>query len=133
MNKLLKQLTEAAGVAGDEKEVRLMIKNLIADHVDEWHVDAMGNLIALKKGTGESDLKVMIDAHMDEVGVMLTAVDSNGTFRFEKVGGLDDRTLLGKVVQVGKKKVPGCHRRTAGASTDGRRTCQGDEAHQHAH
>lgn len=107
MNKLLKQLTEAVGVAGDEKEVRLMIRDLIADHVDEWHVDTMGNLIALKKGTGESDLKVMIDAHMDEVGVMLTAVDSNGTFRFEKVGGLDDRTLLGKIVQVGQKKLPG--------------------------
>ena len=52
MNELLKNLTEAVGVSGEEKEVRLLIRNLIADHVDDWHVDAMGNLIALKKGTG---------------------------------------------------------------------------------
>lgn len=107
MNKLLKKLTEAVGVAGAEKEVRLLIRDMIKDHVDEWHVDALGNLIALKKGTGASDLKVMVDAHMDEVGLMITEIDSNGTFKFEKVGGLDDRTILGKVVQVGKDKAPG--------------------------
>ena len=69
MNELLKNLTEAVGVSGEEKEVRLLIRDLIADHVDEWHVDAMGNLIALKKGTGAIDLRVMVDAHMDEVAL----------------------------------------------------------------
>lgn len=107
MNELLKNLTEAVGVSGAEKEVRLLIRDLIADHVDEWHVDTMGNLIAIKKGTGESNMRVLVDAHMDEVGLMVTGFDSNGTLKFEAVGGFDDRTLLGKVVQVGPKKVMG--------------------------
>lgn len=104
MNNLLKQLTEATGVASNEKEVRLLLRDLIADHVDEWRVDTMGNLIALKKGTGALNLRVMVDAHMDEVGLMVTSIDGNGTLQFITVGGFDPRALLGKVVQVGKKK-----------------------------
>lgn len=107
MNELLKSLTEAVGVSGAEKEVRLLIRDLIADHVDEWHVDAMGNLLTLKKGTGTSDLRVMVDAHMDEVGLMVTGFDNNGTLKFTGVGGFDDRALLGKVVRVGSKKLTG--------------------------
>lgn len=107
MNQLLQQLTETVGVSGDEKAVRLLIRDLIQEHVDEWHIDPMGNLIALKKGTGASDLKIMLDAHMDEVGLMLTDAHSDGTFSFECVGGFDDRALLGKVVQLGEKKIPG--------------------------
>jgi len=107
MNELLKNLTEAVGVSGTEHEVRRLIRDLIADYVDEWHVDTMGNLIALKKGTGVSDLRVMVDAHMDEVGLMITGYDSNGTLKFEPVGGFDDRALLGKVVQVGSEKLIG--------------------------
>lgn len=107
MNELLKNLTEAVGVSGEEKEVRLLIRDLIADHVDEWHVDAMGNLIALKKGTGAVNLRVMVDAHMDEVGLIVTDHDSNGTLKFSSVGGFDDRALLGKVVQVGPQKLTG--------------------------
>ena len=107
MNQLLKSLTEAVGVSSYEHEVRILILDLIKDHVDEWHVDAMGNLIALKKGTGVSDLRVLVDAHMDEVGLMITGYDSNGTLKFETVGGFNDRTLLGKVVQVGPQKITG--------------------------
>lgn len=107
MNELLKTLSEASGVSGDEKDVRLLIRDLIKDHVDAWHVDGMGNLLATKKGTGASDLRVMVDAHMDEVGLIISDVDSNGGLKFEAVGGFDDRTLLGKVVQVGPKKVTG--------------------------
>jgi len=107
MNELLKQLTEAVGVSSAEKEVRLLIRDLIADHVDEWHVDAMGNLIAVKRGTGASDLRVLVDAHMDEVGLMVIDIDSSGMLKFDGVGGFDDRALLGKVVQVGPKKITG--------------------------
>ncbi|MBK8984575.1 MAG: M42 family metallopeptidase [Chloroflexi bacterium] len=107
MNELLKNLTEAVGVANDEKEVRRLIRDLIADYVDEWHVDALGNLLALKKGTGASPLRILVDAHMDEVGLMITDVESNGTFKFEGVGGFNDRTLLGKMVQIGPGKVIG--------------------------
>ena len=70
MNKLLKELTESVGVSGAEKEVRELIKSKIEEHVDEWRVDNVGNLIVTKKGTTESDLRVMVDAHMDEVGLM---------------------------------------------------------------
>lgn len=107
MNELLQQLTEAAGVSSTEKEVRLLIRDLIAEHVAEWHVDAMGNLIAHQPGTGEVDLRVLVDAHMDEVGLMITEVDSSGMLRFDTVGGIDDRALLGKVVRVGPKKLTG--------------------------
>ncbi len=107
MNELLKNLTEAVGVASNENEVRRLIRDLIADFVDEWHVDALGNLLALKKGTGASPLRILVDAHMDEVGLMITDVESNGTFKFEGVGGFNDRTLLGKVVQVGPDKIIG--------------------------
>jgi putative aminopeptidase FrvX len=107
MNELLKNLTEAVGVASYENEVRLLILDLIKKHVDEWHVDAIGNIIALKKGTGASDLRVLVDAHMDEVGLMITGYDTNGTLKFETVGGFNDRTLLGKVVQIGSQKITG--------------------------
>ncbi len=107
MNKLLMQLTEAVGVAGAEKEIRLLIRDLIADHVDAWHVDTMGNLIATKKGTGEQDLRILVDAHMDEVGLMIMDIDSSGMLKFDTVGSINNRTLLGKVVQVGPKKITG--------------------------
>jgi putative aminopeptidase FrvX len=107
MNDLLRDLTEAAGVSGTETEARLLIRDLIAKDVDNWHVDAMGNLIACKTGTGESGLSVMLDAHMDEVGLMITDIESSGLLKFSTVGGIDDRTLLGLVVEIGPKKVNG--------------------------
>ena len=107
MNDLLKRLTEAVGVSGDEREVRLLINELIAGHVDEVAVDTMGNLLATKRGTGESDLRVLVDAHMDEVGLLVIDIDSSGMLKFTHVGGFDDRALLGKLVQVGPKKVTG--------------------------
>ncbi|CUS01930.1 putative aminopeptidase [Candidatus Promineifilum breve] len=107
MNDLLRQLTEAVGVAGAEKEVRLLIRDLIADHVDEWRVDTMGNLLATKRGTGQYDLRVLVDAHMDEVGLLITDIDSGGMLKFTNAGGFDDRALLGKVVQVGPQKITG--------------------------
>jgi len=107
MNETLRQLTEAFGVSGNEKEVRLLIHDLIADHVDEWHVDSMGNLTATKKGDGSSAMRVLVDAHMDEVGLMVTGIDRDGTLKFTSVGGFDDRALLGKVVKVGPKRFNG--------------------------
>ena len=107
MNELLKQLTETNGVASNEKPIRMLIRDLIADHVDDWRVDTLGNLIATKKGTEETDLRFMVDAHMDEVGFMITGHDSDGSLKFKPVGGFDDRALLGKVVQVGEKNLIG--------------------------
>ena len=107
MNELLRQLTEATGVSGAEKEVRLLIRDLVADHVDEWSVDTMGNLLATKRGTGESALRVLVDAHMDEVGLLVVEIESSGMLKFVTVGGFDDRALLGKVVQIGPQKIVG--------------------------
>ncbi|MGD2050208.1 MAG: M42 family peptidase, partial [Chloroflexota bacterium] len=107
MNELLKQLTQANGVSSDEKEIRVLIRDLIEEVADEWRVDSLGNLIVTKKGTGQSDLRVLVDAHMDEVGLMITGFDRDGTCKFMTVGGIDDRALLGKVVRVGTKKLTG--------------------------
>jgi endoglucanase len=106
MEELLKQLTEAGGVSGHEFEIRRLIRDLIADYVDEWRVDPMGNLLAMKKGAAADGLRVMIDAHMDEVGLMITGVDRDGTLRFTGVSA-SARVLPGTVVQVGRKKLTG--------------------------
>lgn len=103
----LKELSEAMGVSGHEDEVRQIITDAIADQVDEYRVDSIGNIIALNKGDGSSDLKVMVAAHMDEVGFMISQIEESGLLRFFKVGGLDDRILPAKVVWIGDKKVPG--------------------------
>ncbi len=103
----LKKLSEAVGVSGHEDEVRQIIIEAIADQVDEYRVDSMGNVIALKKGDGSSNLKVMVAAHMDEVGFMISQIEESGLLRFFKVGGLDDRILPAKGVWIGDKKVPG--------------------------
>ena len=107
METLLKQLTEAVGVSGDEYEVRRLIRDLIREHVDDWWVDALGNLLALKKGTGANDLRVLVDAHMDEVGLIVTGIDSSGHLQFDKLGSIDDRVLAGATVQVGRNKIKG--------------------------
>jgi putative aminopeptidase FrvX len=103
----LKELSEAVGVSGHEDEARQIIVDAITDRVDEYQVDSIGNVIALKKGDGASDLKVMVAAHMDEVGFMISQIEESGLLRFFKVGGLDDRILPAKVVWIGDKKVPG--------------------------
>jgi putative aminopeptidase FrvX len=105
---ILKELSEAFGVSGCEDEVRRLIIEAIKHDVDEVRVDSIGNLIALKRGTGESELKVMIAAHMDEIGLMITHIEEEtGAIRFRPVGGIDDRILLSKVVLIGKDRVPG--------------------------
>lgn len=103
----LKELSEAVGVSGHEDEVRQIIVNAIADRVDEYRVDSIGNVIACKRGDGSSNLKVMVAAHMDEVGFLIGQIEESGLLRFFKVGGLDDRILPAKVVWIGDNKVPG--------------------------
>ncbi len=106
---LLEKLSNARGVSGDEREVRELLIAAIKSHVTEYRVDTIGNLITHKKAKGarKSALKVMIAAHMDEVGLMIVHHDSNGHLRFAKVGTIDDRVLLSKTVLIGKDKIPG--------------------------
>jgi endoglucanase len=107
---LLQELSEARGVSGNEGAVRELIRTAVADYTDECHSDALGNLICLKKGTGTGadwPRKVMLAAHMDEVGFIITGINGDGTLRFAQVGGMDDRILLSKQVLVGADAVPG--------------------------
>ncbi|MBL7201254.1 MAG: M42 family metallopeptidase [Anaerolineae bacterium] len=103
----LKALSEAFGPSGCEDDVRQIVVDAIADKVDEYHVDALGNVIALQKGTANPEFKVMVAAHMDEVGFMITHADESGMLHFVKVGGIDDRVLPAKVVRIGEKRIPG--------------------------
>jgi len=105
--KLLEKLCNASAVSGDEGEVRQIVLKEIESFVDEVKVDALGNVLAMKKGSGRNCMRVMLDAHMDEVGFMIVADDGEGIYRFDTVGGLDVRQLVGKQVLVGKNKIPG--------------------------
>ena len=104
---LLQKLSDARGISGHEEEVRAILLEEIRDRVDACRIDGMGNLIALKKGTGASPLRVLVAAHMDEVGLMITAAEDSGVLRFAKVGGIDDRVLPARVVLIGARRVPG--------------------------
>ena len=104
---LLKRLSEAHGVSGHEDDVRSILLEEIRDRVDACRVDAMGNLIATKRGAGKSGPRVLVAAHMDEVGLMITQVEDGGLLRFAKVGGIDDRVLPARAVLIGDKRVPG--------------------------
>jgi len=103
---LLKKLTEASGVSGNEKEVRDIIIAEIKDHVDDLKIDKLGNIIAYKNGKPSSK-KLMITAHMDEVGLMVTDIDDKGFIKFTTVGGIDKRVLVSKTVHIGDNKIPG--------------------------
>lgn len=92
MKELIKKLVETYGPAGSEESIREVIANEVKDYVDELQVDALGNLIARKKGAGK---KLMLAAHMDEIGVMVTHIDDKGFLRFYPVGGVNSFTLIG--------------------------------------
>jgi putative aminopeptidase FrvX len=105
---LLKELSEAVGVSGREEAVRQIVYQAVKPLADEIKVDALGNLIALKRGHAANDgLKVMVAAHMDEIGLMITGHEGEGGLKFRPVGGILDQTLAGKRVQVGSDRVPG--------------------------
>lgn len=105
--KLLEKLCNACAVSGDEGEVRAIVMEEIKGRVDSVKVDALGNVLATRAGSGKDRLRVMVSAHMDEVGFMLVAEDGEGLYRFETVGSIDVRQLVGKRVWVGKDHTPG--------------------------
>jgi endoglucanase len=107
--KLLERLCNVIAVSGDEGEVRKIVLEEVKPYADEVKVDAIGNVLATKRGTARSEnrMRVMLDAHMDEVGFMIVADDGEGIYRFENVGGIDVRHLVGKQVLVGKNRTSG--------------------------
>jgi endoglucanase len=104
---LLARLSEAVAVSGDEGAARDIVLHEIRQAVDSVEIDPMGNVLAIKRGKGARRPKVMLAAHMDEVGFMLVEKNGKGLFKFETVGGIDPRQLPGKRVWVGSAKTPG--------------------------
>lgn len=97
---LLKKLCELNGPSGNEDAVRDFILSEIAPYCDA-KVDQMGNIIAFKKGEEAPKYKVMLDAHMDEVGVIVSSITGDGFIKFEAVGGIETEALMCKKVRFG--------------------------------
>ena len=106
MLNLLKELCDACGVTGFEKEVGGIIAEKIKYFCDELYYDKEGNLIAFKKGKITPEKPVMYCAHMDEVGMMIKHINDDGTLLFDQVGMMPE-VLPGKHVLVGKNKIAG--------------------------
>ncbi len=104
---ILKELAEAVGPSGNEKAVRAVLRQALDGHVERMWVDNLGNLHAEKRGTSSSGMRVMLAAHMDEVGLMVTDHDEAGGLRVRTIGGIDERVLPGKMVWVGAECLPG--------------------------
>lgn len=96
--KLLGSLSNAFGVAGFEDEVRAVIQKLIEPCVDEVRTDVLGNLIATKEG--KDDFRLMLDAHTDEIGLIINYIDESGFLRFVTIGGWDARILPAHAVTI---------------------------------
>ncbi|MCH5185263.1 MAG: M42 family metallopeptidase [Oscillospiraceae bacterium] len=99
----LKELCETDGVSGNEGAVRAFIEDKIRPYADEIYTDNMGNLIAFKKG--RIPKTIMLSAHMDEVGFIVSRITDDGYLKFKTVGGIDPRVVVSKRVRIGS--VPG--------------------------
>lgn len=104
---ILQELSEAVGVSGQEDAVRKIILPAIRDHVQDIRIDALGSVTALKPGSQRRSPRIMLSAHMDEVGFMVTGFDGDGCIRFTAIGGVDERILPGLRVRVGDDAIPG--------------------------
>ncbi|WP_277674399.1 hypothetical protein [Piscibacillus halophilus] len=103
MKKILEELTHIHGPCGFEEDVAKYIANRLKGTVDSIEVDGVGNLIVNKKGR-QPGPKIVVAAHMDEVGFIVKKIEENGLLRFEKLGGHDDRILLSQRVQIKTSK-----------------------------
>ena len=103
---LLSKICTVPGAPGFEQRVREMVINEVKDLVDDLEIDNMGNVYAIKRG--KASKKVMIGAHMDEIGFIVTHIDDNGFIRFHTLGGFDPKTLTAQRVLIhGKKDIVG--------------------------
>ena len=99
----LEKLSNACGVAGREEEVRNLMIKLMKPYADQIIVDKLENVIAIKKGRKDAP-KVMLAAHMDEIGLMVKTINKEGFLQFAKMGGIDDRILIAQKVTVNTAK-----------------------------
>lgn len=104
---LLKELCLVDGTSGREEDVRDLIISKIEGKCD-YHVDNMGNLICFKKGKSPAKNKVMLTAHMDEVGFIVTGITSGAYIKFATVGGIDSKVIAGRTVKFSQSEKPVC-------------------------
>lgn len=104
---LLEKLSNANAVSGDEGQVRKIVIEELKKLGLPYQVDALGNVLVETKPVRKGLLRVLVDAHMDEVGFMITSDEKDGLFTFERVGGIDERVLPGKSVIVGRDNILG--------------------------
>lgn len=100
---IIKQITETQGCSGNEHKIRNYIRSLVEPYCDLIETDMLGNLICILKGAGGINgekLKILLDAHMDEIGFIVRYIDKNGFIRFEQIGGQNIRILPGQTVTV---------------------------------
>ena len=107
MRSELFELCRLSGVSGDEDRVREYIRHKAAPYAESMRTDAMGNLIVFKKGAKSTGNKLLIAAHMDEVGIIVTRITDDGFLKFDFVGGVDRRVAIGKPVVLGENNIPG--------------------------
>ncbi|WP_316570918.1 M42 family metallopeptidase [Neobacillus sp. YIM B06451] len=100
---MLKALTDANGIPGNEREVREVMKEYITPYADEITTDGLGSLIAKKTGK-EGGPKIMVAGHLDEVGFMVTQIDEKGFIRFQPVGGWWNQVMLAQRVTIVTRK-----------------------------
>lgn len=103
----LKELCEINGASGNEENVRKFIQQKLATPDQPGHVDKLGNLVFEKKGNGKTEKTLLLAAHMDEVGLMVTQIQDDGLLCVMPIGGVDPRVLLGKRVKIGEKETDG--------------------------
>ena len=95
MKELIKKLVETQGPSGYESQIRSVVRAEVEPYADALQVDALGNLIVQKGKSGTDGIKIMLAAHIDEIGVMVTQVDENGFIRFTTLGGVRPHTCIG--------------------------------------
>jgi putative aminopeptidase FrvX len=105
IDEMLEKLSNACGIAGREEEVRGLMKKVLKPYVDELKEDNLGNVIGIKKGKKKAP-RVMLAAHMDEIGLLVKTISRKGFLQFAKIGGIDDRILLAQKVMVYTEKKP---------------------------
>ena len=124
MKQLIQRLTDTFGPSGHENAVRDLIRKEVRGLTDEMRVDALGNLIVHKRATAKragqaAPRRIMIAAHMDEIGLAVTHVDPKGFVRFTSIGGIYPRNLPGSQSALPERH---CGRHRVGADRDGIRS-----------
>lgn len=104
---LLKWLSESAGASGDENKISDFIAGQVKEFCDKMFKDNMGNLYCFKQGTDKNAKTVLLTAHTDEVGIIVSSVTDDGFLKFRTIGGIDESVLLTKRVRIGENKVLG--------------------------